>query len=191
MQTGDRRGGGGILSFEELYRRYYDRVVRYVIYRGFPTDEARDLAQDIFFRVFQHMETYRGESQWNFIEITARHYLANVFRAKHAQKRYAVTSSLHELERDVRDNALPADAAMEIRETAAKRQREFQNAIAQLGPGSREAFLLRLKGGRYKDIAELLGISLDAVRARIHEARVRLKAQLGQDPPGNDDHDRE
>ena len=191
MHTGGRREDGRISSFEELYKKYYDRVVLYFVHHGVPREEARDYAQDVFFRVFRNMDTYRGEAEWNFIEITARRYFSNVLRAKYTQKRDAATSSIDELEREVSDTSPGVDAEMERREEAAIRKRVFLDAITQLAPGSREAFLLRLKGRKYKDIAKLLGISLDAVRARIHEARVRLRAQFGPDAPGGDDHDEE
>lgn len=191
MHTGGRREDGRIRSFEELYEKYYDRVVSYFLHHGVPREEARDFAQDVFFRVFRYMDTYRGEAEWSFIEITARHYFSNVLRAKYTQKRDAPTSSIDELEREVRDTSPGVDAEMERREEAAIRKRAFLDAIAQLAPGSREAFLLRVKGRKYKDIAKLLGISLDAVRARIHEARVRLKEQFGPEAPGGEDHDEE
>jgi RNA polymerase sigma-70 factor (ECF subfamily) len=191
MHTGGRREDGRIRSFEELYRNYYGRVVAYFRHLGVPSDEARDFAQDVFFRVFQHMDTYRGESEWNFIEITARRYFANMIRAKNAKKRDVFFSPIDDVASEVRDTALAADAAIELRETAAGRKREFVHALAELGPATREAFLLRLKGIKYKDVAKILGISLDAARARIHEARVRLTDRFGADAAGEDDHDEE
>lgn len=190
MHTGGRREDGRIRSFEELYERYYDRVVTYFFHLGVPREEARDFAQDVFVRVFRHMDTYRGEAEWSFIEITARRYFANALRAKYARKRDAVTSPIDELERELSDASPGADAEMERREEAVIRKRAFLDAIAQLAPGSREAFLLRVKGRKYKEIAKVLGISLDAVRARVHEALVRLRAQFGPEAP-EEDHDEE
>jgi RNA polymerase sigma-70 factor, ECF subfamily len=187
--SGDSPEPGPIRSFEQLYERYYDRMVNFLCFLGFPREEARDLSQDIFLRVFQHMDAYRGEAEWKFLEVTARHHAANVIRGRHAKKREALAVSMEE-GAAVLDPAMPADQRLERREQRIQQQRELRAAIRELPPGMREAFLLRVRGRKYKDIQSILGISMDAVKARIREARVRLTERLSEEPP-EDDHDPE
>ncbi|MBV8516176.1 MAG: sigma-70 family RNA polymerase sigma factor [Acidobacteria bacterium] len=187
MHIGGWSAGGRIPSFEDLYQRYYRRVVSYVMNCRFSRDDAQELTQEIFIRVLTHMDTYRGDSEWNFIQTTARRHVSNEIRRLHAKKREAVMSAVHELAHDLEDKALPADLKIERHEAMADRQRKLRAAIAQLPPGSRHAFILRMKGKTYKEIAHICGITDVAARARFHEARVRLKAQVGEDPPGGDD----
>jgi RNA polymerase sigma-70 factor (ECF subfamily) len=189
MRAGDPREPGSIRSFEQLYERYYDRMVNFLVSLRFPRDEARDLAQDIFLRVFQHMDSYRGEAEWKFLEVTARRHVANVIRGRHTQKREALRAPDEELTR-LTDRTIPADERLAQRERRASRQTALRAAIDELPPGTREAFLLRCRGRKYKDIQQLLGISMDAVKARLHEARIRLRERLGENPP-EDEHDAE
>jgi RNA polymerase sigma factor (sigma-70 family) len=176
-----------IRSFEQLYERYYDRMVNFLTYLGFPREEARDLSQEIFLRVFQHMDIYRGEAEWNFLEITARRHAANVIRSGHAKKRESKAVPMEDGV-DIRDPAMTADQVIEERQEHAHRLRELHAAIRELPPATREAFILRMRGMKYKDIQKILGISLDAVKARIREAHLKLTKRLGEEPP-EDGHD--
>ena len=186
MQSGDRRRERRILSFEELYERYYARIVGYIRAQNFSHEDSRDFAQEVFIRVFKNMSTYRGESEWNFIETTTRRYLSNVLRAKYAKKRNVPVIPMEDLTREVSDSAMRADTELEEREKTAIRRSRLREAISNLAAGSREAFVLHMKGRKSAEIARMLGISPEAARARVHEARARLKAQLGEEPPGGD-----
>ena len=49
--------------FSDLYDRYYRRVVAFLVRFGVAPDDASDLAQDVFVRVYEHMDDYRGDAQ--------------------------------------------------------------------------------------------------------------------------------
>ena len=58
-------------------------------------------------------------------------------------------------------------------------------ALESLPPSQREVVLLHdLEGWRHREIADLLGTSEGAVRVRLHEARRRLRAALGEKEGG-------
>ena len=78
---------------EERYQQllpYYNRLVAFIRQIGFELEDARDLAQDVFIRVFEHRDDYRGEAKWNFLEQVARRLAYNAIRDRKAAKRHGV-----------------------------------------------------------------------------------------------------
>src|SRR5436305_5974116 len=134
-------------EFEELVQ-HYSALCSYLIRMGFGKEDARDLAQDTFIRVYMHLDKYRGESKWNYLEAVARHVALNALRARATAKRTASEFSL--------DDPSSAEAAYNIpiesdpqeelvaRELAELRQKQLAEAIANLPAGQREALLLFL-----------------------------------------------
>lgn len=167
-------------SFRSLYDDHFDRVVGYLIRIGVPRDEAREIAQDAFMRVYERMENVRG-SPVVYLYTTARNLAWNRHRDAHALKRGGVRVSL--------DGIDPASRAPSAESVLVERERKdrIRFAIGTLPKGMQQALLLRLDGRAYKDIATVLGITIDAVKSRIHDAKVRLREQLGEEPPGTDD----
>lgn len=163
-------------QFEELYK-FYPGVLALLRRLGFPRDEAEDIAQEAFVRVYRHMKEYRGDAQWAYLERTVRRVAANTIRAKHTGKRHAETMSVEVLA-TVADSSMPADAGL-VQDEVVKRVR---NAIAHLDRTDQTVLLLRLNGRSYEEIMKVLGISLSAVKSRLNVARKHLKDLLGQDP---------
>jgi RNA polymerase sigma-70 factor (ECF subfamily) len=196
MNPGDHGSHRPSRTFDELFARYYDRMVRFLISLRFPPEEARDLAQDTFLRVYAHRDQWRGEAEWAYLEAAVRNVASNAIRARLAKKRFAEMASPEMLEVAI-DPTVPADVQMSRREQKIARGKALRRAIAGLPRGTRECFILRLEGLPYKEIATRLHISIDAVRSRLYEARQRLTEQLGEAPAGmektqpspEDDHD--
>src|SRR5690242_10334485 len=80
----------------EQLLRYYPGLCRYFVRMGFPKEDARDLAQEVFVRVYDHLDAYRGESKWNYLATTARRLALNTLRSNDAAKRSAPEFSLND-----------------------------------------------------------------------------------------------
>ncbi len=172
-------------QFEELYK-FYPGVLALLRRLGFPHDEAEELAQESFVRVFRGMKDYRGDAQWAYLEKTVRRVAANAIRAKNAGKRHGETVSDAVLAM-LPDSSVPLPDAGLAQRDVVKRVRE---AIAKLERIDQTVLLLRLNGRSYDEIVTGLGISMSAVKSRLNIARRRLKELLGHDPGlrGSDDH---
>src|SRR5215212_9984228 len=92
-------------QFEELYK-FYPGVLALLRRLGFPHDEAENLAQESFVRVFRHMKDYRGDARWAYLEKTVRRVAANAIRAKNTGKRHGETVS-DEVLATVPDSSVP------------------------------------------------------------------------------------
>lgn len=188
MQAGDNED-----RFRRLYERYYRTVVAYLAGCGLPRDDAREVAQDVFVRVYRSMDSYRGESEWTFLKVTAQRAAMNWFRTRNAAKRKVVTIPLEDV----------TEGDVEVRSTdplgeaydAKLLNRKLQAAIGQLPKGTRDCLLLRLRDLTYTEIQGIMGISMDAVKSRLRDARNRLRTLLTTEPEGvqwpDDDDDQE
>lgn len=166
--------------FRELYDEHFARVTGYLTRIGVPRDEACEIAQDAFMRVYEHMGNVRG-SLAVYAYTTARNLAHNRYRDLHAQKRGGINVSLDGI--DPAASAPSAEAAVIEQEQRAR----TRFAIAALPKGMQQALLLRLQGKTYKEIATVLAITVDAVKSRIHDATGRLRQRLGEQAPGSDD----
>src|SRR6185295_11930373 len=82
-------------NFEKLFRRFRPLVHSRFLHKGFSVEESKDLTQEVFFRVFKGIDTFRGESRFErwLWEIADNIYL-NELRRRKAEKRHAIEQSL-------------------------------------------------------------------------------------------------
>lgn len=176
--------GGGPYDerFEQIYRQYYGRVWRYFRSNRIADDEAHDLAQDTFKRVYEHMGQLRNDDAGPFVMTVAKSILLNRVRARATQKRTAHLIDMDDPELIFTEPAAPAEPDYADRQAEEARRERTQKAVASLPPGQRRAFVLWIEGHRYEAIAKILGISMDAVKSRLRDAKRYLREQLGEKP---------
>jgi RNA polymerase sigma-70 factor (ECF subfamily) len=159
-------------QFEKLYTRYFGRAVAFIMSFGVSKEDARDLAQETFVRVYRSMERYRGEAEWGYVQTTARRVTFNKFRDDLAQKRKASLAMPTEEELlNVADKKLSPEQLAAIHESLDR----AHAAIRDLPEKKRDCVLWFLGGYTYGEIAQSLGISAVIVKSRLHEARHDLK----------------
>lgn len=159
----------------ERYQRPIDTIARGIVH---DRQYAEDVLQETFMAAFRAAKSYRGDapvSSWLYA--IARH--AAYRHVRRATEIAADSRTLEELGRAAgwgsEDVALAADRA---------REREcLQSALGQLTPEERELLTLRdglgLSG---EEAAALLGITIAAMKSRLHRARLRITAALRGEP---------
>jgi RNA polymerase sigma-70 factor, ECF subfamily len=178
-------------NFEELYRRFRPLVQAFFIRKGFSSEESRDLTQEVFLRVFKGIDTFRGESRFErwLWEIADNIYL-NELRRRKTEKRHAIEQSLDApMESgNERSPALEIPAQdLSPEEQVLRRQglAVLRSAFQELPDQMRRCCILRYeKGLKYQEIAVVMKISIETVKAHLHQARKRLTVLLGE-PPGS------
>jgi RNA polymerase sigma-70 factor (ECF subfamily) len=168
--------------FKSLYERYYRRIVAYYM-RGFRLSQAdaENLTQDTFLRFFEMLDEYRGEAEWALLERIARTVGLNSIRSLHTARRGAGVRTL-ELDEALaagREPAAPPEPDYAEREETAGRRKRLHDEIERLPKGQRHCLQLWLSEVSYEGIARNLGITLDAVRSRLRDARKVLRERLG------------
>ncbi len=156
-------------------RRIYNVCYRFTSNR----QEAEDLTQEVFLRVYRTLGSYRsmqgGFTTW--MTSVTRNLLIDHYRRT---KRDRVTDSL--------DDAMPK---LEQKESAARPpdqaallaelSEQLQHALRKISPDLREAVILRdLQGLEYREIQQVLQVPEGTVKSRINRGRIELARLLEQ-----------
>lgn len=170
--------------FGELVERYQSRLVNYLYRVVQNVDEAHDLAQEVFMRVYQALDrfdpTYRF-STWLFR--IAQNAAIDLVR----RRRFRLVSlTRHDVDGDgeSQDWELPSpEAGPEAELSRRETDSEVRSAIALLPWEYRELILLRHYGElSYEEIAAAQRMPLGTVKNKLFRARQMLKGLLGADP---------
>lgn len=177
-------GKSGSELFEQLYRTHLRTVIAFFRRKGFSPEDAADLAQKTFLRVYKGLEGFRGETELEiWIRKIAKRVYINEIRDRHALKRAGVEEALPE-DPPTGDPLLAGSALSSATKTVEadllerERAAELRRAVEQLPRRRQEVLSLRLQGAKLKDIAKLLGVSIDTVKAHIFQAKKQLRGLL-------------
>jgi len=167
-------------NFNEIFDKYNPRILQYLT-RIVGPDDAEDLAQVVFDKVSRGLSRFQGRSSlstWIYRIATN----TAIDRSRSAASKYEKAhnsfedDSSHESSDAPVAPASPATDQLVIRKEMSDCINEF---IDNLSPDYKTVIVLSdLEGFANKEIAEILGISLDNVKIRLHRARVKLKKAL-------------
>ncbi len=152
------------MNFEKVYRKYRDAVYNYVFWRVYNEDDALDITQEVFIKVFKGLLDFKGKSSLKtWIFSIAHNTVTN----------YLVRKKIKE---DDIESYFLTDRSYEKMQVKIKVLR----AMEKLTFEHREILKLRyFDGFTYKEIADLLGISEGTVKSRINRAKSNLREILG------------
>jgi RNA polymerase sigma-70 factor (ECF subfamily) len=156
-------------AFEKLVDRYKGRLIN-VIHRMLNNqNEAEDLVQETFLRVWTHRQDYDFSyclSTW--IYTIALNLAKNELR-KHRKFRFFNLSEMTEKGLELPDPRMGPSALGHM----------LEQAIAVLPTKYKTAFLLRdVEQMSYEEVAQILGVPLGTVKSRVNRARAVLKEEL-------------
>ena len=162
-------------AFTEIYQRYATMVYNLSLRLSGNADEASDLTQEIFLRIFRHLSKFRGSSSlktWIY-RVALNHCRSRLGRKRPAPQ--PLTGPEGETVREIPDpGRSPEDRAV-----AESESRLVAVALARLPRRFAEAVTLRdLEGLTYQEIAEVLRVRIGTVRSRIARGRERLREVL-------------
>ena len=170
---------GDAASFEELVRRY-EPVIMNMAYRLLGNrSDAADVCQEVFVLLIRKLGSFRGEakfSTWLYrVSLNACHDYARRSR-RHVSISESPSDDLPEIEQRLADDAFDApEASMERAEI----RKAVHEGIARLPYKFKEVIYLHdLSGYNYKEVAEILDISLGTVKSRLNRARARLASEM-------------
>jgi RNA polymerase sigma-70 factor (ECF subfamily) len=170
---------GDLSAFDQLVSRYERKIFRLTMHITQNREDAEDAMQEAFLKSYEHLPNFQGDS---------RFYTWLV--------RIAVNQALMKL-RKRRPNQVSLDEPVETEDDLVAHQIQdwgpspeqryaqtelheiLSRAIAQLGPDYRTVFTLRdVEGISTGETAQLLSISVPAVKTRLLRARLKLRAIL-------------
>lgn len=152
-------------ELERIYEEMRGSVCAYLLYLGVPTEQAREVTQEVFLRLHQNMR--KGEIIENLKPWLLRvaHNLGVRVRSK--DRLFRTVSP------DWEQFAHPARSVEELLLERERNQR-VAAAMETLSPQQRNCLYLRSEGLRYREIAEVMGISPSTVNEFLRRAIARL-----------------
>lgn len=174
-----------VFNFKKVHDDFRPKILRY-LKRMVGEDAAEDLTQDVFMKISTGLKSFRGESQLStWIYRIATNAASDRLRSS-SFKQTVQKGSPHDPFAQVEINLeskdtwtgekSPSPDAVLIRKEMNDCIRNF---IEQLPVDHRTVLVLsELEGLKNIQIAEILGVTLDTVKIRLHRARARLKKNL-------------
>jgi len=171
----ERHRCGDLHAFDEVYERFGEMVYNLAVRLAGNREEAADLTQEIFLRIYRHLGSFGGRSTlktWVF-RIAINHCRDRLSR--HYPAMQSIDDDSDEGGVSIADPGRgPEDLAL-----AADEGRRVAEGLSRVPPVFREAVVLRdLEGLSYEEIAEVLGVRVGTVRSRIARGREQLRTLL-------------
>lgn len=172
-------------NFRWLFERHYAQLVRFFRRKGFDPEEARDLTQETFVSVYKGLGELRHEEQFeSWLFAIAHNVWCSSIEKRSAQKRSAAILSLDApVETDERlslAERIPDDAPDPLGiALEQERLEKLRGAMQHLPQQMKRCVQLRVVHDlSHVEIAKLMGISVNTVKAHLHQARNTLRTQL-------------
>jgi RNA polymerase sigma-70 factor (ECF subfamily) len=149
-------------DFSSLYKKYAPDVYRFALYLSSERGEAEDITSETFVRAWTSPEPIEMATVKGYLFTIARNLFLQGLRKK---TRHVA------LDEELRDPRAGPYVQAEQKE----KLRSVMTELQRLPEASRSALLMRAVDGMpYEEIANVLGISLAAVKVKIHRARLSL-----------------
>lgn len=173
----DAARSGDRAAIEELLAREQARIYAFGLKMCGNPEDARDVLQETLLAIARGVGGFRGDaslSTWVF-------QIARSFCLKKRRRRKGAPAAFEDI-----DHAPHADESLDPEERASRNETKavVDAALARLPSASREVLVLRdIEGLTATEVAETLGISVDAVKSRLHRARGALEMSLRRGEP--------
>ncbi|MFP3948798.1 MAG: sigma-70 family RNA polymerase sigma factor [Longimicrobiales bacterium] len=161
-------------AFHELFGRYRDRLIHFVIRKTGDPDRAQDLVQEAFIRVTRHLHRFDTSKKFStWVYTIASNLSKNELRNRSRSPLVLfqrLTSNWDEDHRPLQfeDSSTQPDDLYNKRYI----KKLVEETVQELPEHHRLVFRLReLEGKSYEEIAEITGVNLGTVKSRLHRAR--------------------
>jgi RNA polymerase sigma-70 factor (ECF subfamily) len=177
------------VAFEELIGRYEDKLYRLAMRFVRNETDAQEILQDAFLSAWRNLPTFEGRAQFGswMYRVTVNAALM-LLRSRNRHPEVAVDdvepSALNEaaseggqMMRSSSDWSQRPDEQLQSEEL----RKHIQTSVDALPDGLRTVFLLRdVEEMSTEDTAEMLDLSVPAVKTRLHRARLALREAIGR-----------
>lgn len=167
------RGAKDDRPFQELFRRYQSVVWRVCYSYMRNRQDADDLTQDVFFKVYRSLQQFEGRSSFKtWIYRVAINSCQNEIRRRSRRPQEAET------EMETIAEIMPSGKSVEKAYQEKYKRELLAQALANLEPAVSEILYMKdMEERPYHEIADLLDIGVSAAKMRVQRARLALQVQ--------------
>ena len=171
-------------NFHRLFDRHHAQILRFFRRKGFDKEDCRDLTQETFVSVYKGLRDLRQEEQFeSWLFAIAHNVWCDTIESRRAQKRSAHVVSLDAqpetdgpplATRIVDENDDPLVVVLKK-----ERVEKLREALQHLPQQMRRCAQLRVVHDlSYAEIATLMDLSVNTVKAHLHQTQKALRSQL-------------
>lgn len=158
-------------NYNQLFHRYYESVTKYIYYKCGNLQQAEDIVQNVFVKLWQLCATISFSKAKSYIYTACNNLFLNEVAHNKVVLKY----------KDQTTKQLDVESPDFILETS-EFETKLQAAIDTLSSKDREVFLLsRIEKKTYMEIAEIVGVTVKAVERRMSKALLELRSRLGKE----------
>ena len=171
---------GDLAAYDELVRRYQQRIYATVYHMTSNHEDANDLAQEAFIKAYQALKTFKGGSSfYTWVYRIAVNKTLNFLK----QRKNRTAMSLNDLDFSAENDpdlvALVSDKTPRRDAVLAELQQKLNEAMQQLSEPHRMVVTLHdVQGLAHEEIAEIMECNVGTVRSRLFYARQQLQGYL-------------
>lgn len=170
-------------AFEELVSRYQNRLITIFDHMIGKRDQAEDLAQEVFLRIYRARKRYTPRAKFStWLFTIANNVASNALRTLSRRKEVTITSkaAIDSSAEPLDHMAMASSGLMPTRRADNAEEAEMvRTAISKLNERQRLALLLcKFEGMSYAEIADSMELSTPAVKSLLSRARTNLRVIL-------------
>lgn len=173
-----RRGDGA--AFGLLISRYERRVYRMARQITQNDEDSEDVLQETFLKAFEHLDSFQGNSKfYTWLTRIAVNESLMKLRKRKSDRTVSMDENIETDEEPIVREIAVWDDTPELRYGQEEMRRILESAIDSLKPIFRTVFVLRdVEELSTEETAEVLGLSIAAVKSRLLRARLQLREKL-------------
>jgi RNA polymerase sigma-70 factor (ECF subfamily) len=171
---------GDLSAYDELVRRYQERIYATIYHMTSNHEDANDLAQETFIKAFQALKSFKGGSSfYTWIYRIAVNKTINFLKQRRNRSHMSLNDLDFNAEHDPDFVALVSDKTPRREANLAELQEKLNEAMQKLSEPHRLVVTLHdVQGLAHDDIAEIMDCNIGTVRSRLFYARQQLQAHL-------------
>ncbi len=165
---------GDDLAWEAMVRRYQRRVFAVAYHFMREPDEARDMAQEIFIRIYQQIGRFQGDRNFlPWMMSLARNACIDRLRKRKARP------PAHDVPIEDGPQIAATGSSPEMECAGEWRRRLLYKALDRMSASNREIILMKeIQGLKLEEISNLLALPIGTVKSRTNRARIELAGRL-------------
>jgi len=173
---------GDLAAYDQLVKRYQERIYATIYHMTANHEDANDLAQDAFIKAYQALKTFKGGSSfYTWLYRIAVNKTINFLK----QRKNKYHLSLNDLDFNAEND--PDLVALVSHKTPVRDaglselQKKLNEALLKLSEPHRMVVILHdVQGMSHEEIAEIAGCNVGTVRSRLFYARQQLQGDLAE-----------
>lgn len=171
---------GDLAAYDELVRRYQERIYATVYHMTANHEDANDLAQDAFIKAYQALKSFKGGSSfYTWIYRIAVNKTINFLKQRKNRTHMSLNDLDFNAEHDPDLVALVSDKTPRRDAGLSELQEKLNEAMLKLSEPHRLVVTLHdVQGLAHEEIAQIMDCNVGTVRSRLFYARQQLQAHL-------------